>query len=60
MAVAIEKRSKRAFVIGTNVRNELGVGDSNARKSFVQIEEIKDKSLDLVAVGKSGFIVAIG
>jgi hypothetical protein len=60
MAVAIERRSRRAYVIGTNVRSELGVGDNNARKSFVSVDEIKDKYIDLVAVGKSGFVVAIG
>ena len=60
MAVAIEKRSRRAYVIGTTVRNELGVGDTNARKSFVSIDDIKDKQIELVAVGKSGYVVAIG
>ncbi len=43
MAVAIESKSRRAYVIGTNVRSELGVGDNQARKSFVHIDEIRSK-----------------
>jgi hypothetical protein len=60
MAVAIESKSRRAYVIGTNVRSELGVGDNQARKSFVHIDEIRSKQLEMLAIGKSGFVVAIG
>jgi hypothetical protein len=47
-------------VIGTNAKSELGLGDNNSRKSFVAVDEIADKQIENIAVGKSGFIVAIG
>lgn len=43
MAVGIEHKTRRAFVIGTNQKSELGLGDTVIRKSFSPIEELSDK-----------------
>eukprot|EP00347_Sterkiella_histriomuscorum_P024388 403331293 len=60
LAVAIDQNSQNAFIIGTNARGELGLMDQTARKSFVLIEEISEKQIELISVGKSGYVVAIG
>jgi hypothetical protein len=60
MALAIEHKSGNAFVIGINTKGELGVGDQEVRKSFFKIEELNNKVIEEVAIGKSGFVVAIG
>ena len=60
MAVAIEATTQTAYVIGINQKSELGLGDKETRKSFTILEELNDKALELVAVGKSGYVIAIG
>jgi alpha-tubulin suppressor-like RCC1 family protein len=60
LAVAIEKHSKRAYILGINSAGELGTGDKEVRQSFVVNEELSDKEIEIIGVGKSGFVVAIG
>ncbi|CDW79837.1 UNKNOWN [Stylonychia lemnae] len=60
LAVAVDQKTQNAFIIGTNAKGELGLLDQQARKSFVLVDEISDKSIELISVGKSGYVVAIG
>lgn len=71
MAFAIEYKTKIPFVIGTNQSGELGLSkedsmegdtfiDKESRKTFLIQEALKEKPVEMVAVGKSGFILAIG
>lgn len=60
MAVAIEHKTRKPFVIGTNQKYELGLGDADIRKSFTPLDELIDKQIENVGLGKSGFVVAIG
>lgn len=71
MAFAIEHKTQVPYVIGTNQNGELGLSkedegdvpgviDRDSRKTFTVQEALKDKPVDLVAIGKSGFVLAIG
>ncbi len=61
MALALDAETSRAYAIGINATGELGVGDKNVRKTFVKVDELGDKTIEEVSVGKnSGFVVAIG
>lgn len=70
MAFAIEYKTKIPFVIGTNQSGELGLSkedsledtfiDKESRKTFLIQEALKEKPVEMVAVGKSGFVLAIG
>jgi peptide subunit release factor RF-3 len=40
MALTIENLSKKGFVIGINNKGELGIGDTNTRKSFTKIDDL--------------------
>ena len=46
-------------MIGVNAKGELGLGDVDARKTFCVLNEIRDKKIKLVDVGKSGFVIAL-
>ena len=59
MALVIEKSTGQPCVIGINAKGELGLGDSETRKTFCVQQELRDKKIRQCAVGKSGFIVAI-
>jgi hypothetical protein len=44
-------------------KEDLEIGptiDKDSRKTFIIQEALKDKPVELVAVGKSGFVLAIG
>lgn len=68
MALAIEHKTKAPFVIGTNQYGELGLSkeednlilDKDSRKTFTLQESLKDRPVEMAALGKSGFVVAIG
>jgi alpha-tubulin suppressor-like RCC1 family protein len=69
LAFAIEHKTHRPFIIGTNQAGELGLSkddndskliDCEARKTFIVQEALKERSVQLVGVGKSGFVLAIG
>ena len=69
MALAIEHKTKLPFVIGTNQAGELGLSkedgegahlDRDQRKTFIVQEALKEKPLEMAAIGKSGFVLAIG
>ena len=59
MAIMVEKKKSVSFVIGVNYLGELGLGDRNQRKTFCIQESLKDKNIKNVAIGKSGFVIAI-
>ena len=59
MAILIEKRKGTAFVIGVNQKGELGLGDTNQRKTFCVQDSLKGASLKQTAIGKSGFVVVV-
>lgn len=42
------------------MRGELGLGDQESRKTFTILNELQDKHIEMVALGKGGFVVAIG
>jgi len=46
--------------MGLNAKGELGLGDEEMRKEFVLNEELSDKFIEEVAIGKGGFVIAIG
>ena len=60
-----------AYVIGTNQLGELGLSkedeenqcaiiDKDSRKTFVEQDALKEKPVELIGVGKSGYVLAIG
>ena len=59
MAVLVEKKKGVSFVIGVNQQGELGLGDRNQRKTFCVQESLKEIKIKNVAIGKSGFAIAI-
>ena len=59
MAIMVEKKKSVSFVIGVNYLGELGLGDRNQRKAFCIQESLKDTNIKNVAIGKSGFVIAI-
>lgn len=59
MAMVIEKDSMQPCVIGINARGELGLGDTDTRKTFCVQHELKEKRIKQCDIGKSGFIVAL-
>ena len=69
--MALEHKTNTAYVIGTNQLGELGLSkedeenqtaiiDKDSRKTFVEQEALKEKPVDMVGVGKSGYVLAIG
>lgn len=71
MALAIEHKTRIPFVIGTNQMGELGLSkddeggqammiDKDSRKTFITQEALKEKPVEMAAIGKSGFVLAIG
>ncbi len=68
LALALEHQSHIPYVIGTNQNGELGLSkeeegplvDKGSRKTFVMQEALKEKPVEMVAIGKSGFVLAIG
>ena len=73
MAFAIEHKTKIPYVIGTNQHGELGLSkeelggdalslalDTDSRKTFIVQEALKEKPVEMAALGKSGFVLAIG
>lgn len=71
LAIAIEHKNKMAYVIGTNQLGELGLSkedeenqcaiiDKDSRKTFVEQDALKEKPVELIGVGKSGYVLAIG
>ena len=59
MALLVEEKTSKSFVIGVNANGELGLGDKNQRKQLVSIPELKDKRLKQAAVGYSGYVIAV-
>ncbi len=59
MAIAITP-SGQTHAIGTNIKGELGLGDTEIRNQFTRIGDLANKELENIAIGKSGFAVAIG
>jgi|TARA_B110000285_G_scaffold223285_1_gene278568 hypothetical protein len=59
MAMVIDKDSQQACVIGVNAKGELGLGDTDTRKTFCVQHELRDKKIKQCSIGKSGFIVAL-
>ena len=68
MAFAIEHKTKMAFVIGTNQGGELGLSkedegqliDTEQRKVFTVQDALKEKPVEMAALGKAGYVLAIG
>ncbi len=71
LAMALEHKTKTAYVIGTNQLGELGLSkedeenqtaviDKESRKTFVEQEALKEKPVELIGVGKAGYVLAIG
>lgn len=71
LAMALEHKTKTAYVIGTNQLGELGLSkedeenqtaviDKDSRKTFVEQEALKEKPVELIGVGKAGYVLAIG
>ena len=69
MAFALEHKTQLPYVIGTNQQGELGLSkdddapgviDREPRKTFSIQEALRDKPVELVAIGKAGFVLAIG
>lgn len=59
MALIVEKETSQPCVIGVNAKGELGLGDQEQRKTFCVLADLKDKQIKQVAVGKSGFVIAL-
>lgn len=51
MALLVEAKTSKSFVIGVNANGELGLGDKIQRKQLVPIPELKDKRLKQAAIG---------
>ena len=54
-------------MIGTNQQGELGLskedegmGDREPRKTFCVQEALREKPVEMVAIGKAGYVLAIG
>ena len=60
MAVAISSKSGEAHVLGTNLRGELGLGDTKVRNKYTKLLELESKEVLKVAIGGKGFALAIG
>ena len=59
MAIVVEKESGQPCVIGINAKGELGLGDTETRKTFCVQQELRDKRIRQCSIGKTGYIVAI-
>ena len=59
MALVIDSENLQPCVIGINANGELGLGDTETRKTFCVQQELRDKRIKQCDIGKNGFIFAI-
>ena len=52
--------NRKCFGLGTNSQGELGLGNCEIKQQFVVIPELKDKKIEHISAGASGFVVCIG
>lgn len=45
MALLVDKENNQPCVIGVNAKGELGLGDTNQRKTFCVLSDLKEKRL---------------
>ena len=59
MALLVDLENQQPCVIGVNAKGELGLGDTDSRKTFCVLNEIRDKKIKQCDAGKSGFMIAV-
>lgn len=59
MALVVDQETKQPCVIGINAKGELGLGDSQTRKTFCILPELREKRIKQCSVGKTGFVIAL-
>ena len=59
MALLVDLENQQPCVIGVNAKGELGLGDTDSRKTFCVLNEIRDKKIKQCDAGTSGFMIAL-